>query len=426
MSLQPSYRSFSGYVRQGLGPVFLLLASAALVLVQGLSPLFMAIGLVFVLKLHGRRPEPAFRAHLLKSPLRWMAALFLLYVIGLAWSTNLEYAAFDLEVKASMLLVPLAVFFIPNEERRGAEFMLLSFRTAAAAASLICIVAAFGTYGADWWSHWTGRTANEATTGVLISTNFSLFMHPSYFAMYLCFALASAELGAQRVQYPFERWLGPLLVSGILLSASKAGWIALLLYGCFTLAINWKDANYRRKRILQATMAAFVLGILSVASPFFREKIDQFGNVLKGAPVDVSAQGSTESRELIWGAAVPLIREHMPWGTGTGDVKDVLVQRYTELGYTHVAEMRLNAHSQLLQTPLTLGLAGAMLLLGLLVVPGLDAIKRKDALMFYFLLLLTLNWGTESMLETQAGVLFLSWGSLMLAMRSSPAEGTRT
>jgi O-antigen ligase len=163
-----------------------------------------------------------------------------------------------------------------------------------------------------------------------------------------------------------------------------------------------------------------------VASPFFREKIDQFGNVLKGAPVDVSAQGSTESRELIWGAAVPLIREHMPWGTGTGDVKDVLVQRYTELGYTHVAEMRLNAHSQLLQTPLTLGLAGSMLLLGLLVVPGLDAIKRKDALMFYFLLLLTLNWGTESMLETQAGVLFLSWGSLMLAMRSSPAEGTRT
>lgn len=421
MSHQHSNRAIVRYVHQGMAPLFMLMASAALVLLQALCPVFMAIGLLFLLMREGRRPVSVAKSVQWKSPLAWMAALYLLYVVGLKWSTNMAYASFDLQVKATMLLVPMAVMFIPKDERTGGESLLLGFRTAAALASLICIVVAFGRYGYDWWGHWTGRSPYEATTGVLISTNFSLFMHPSYFAMYLCLALASSELAEGRGQFSWERSIGPLLVAGILFSASKAGWIALLLYGCYTLAIRWKDGRFRRKRIMQATMAVLVLGILSVASPFFREKIDQFSNALKGAPVDVSAQGSTESRELIWSAAVPLIREHLPWGTGTGDVKDVLIQRYSDLGYTHAVELRLNAHCQLLQTPLTLGLPGMFLLLCLFLVPGVEAFKRKDALMLYFLLLIAVNWATESMLETQAGVLFLSWGALMLAMRSSPS-----
>jgi O-antigen ligase len=421
MSPDLSFRHIGQYAPEGRATGLLMLASAALVLLPGLSPLFMALGLVMLLKHAGRRPEQAATVQW-NSPLTWMGALFLLYVIGLGWSSNMDYAGFDLQVKATMVLIPLAVLFIPKEGRTGGERLLLAFRTAAALASFICIVSAFGTYGIDWWSHHSGRQANAATTGVLISTNFSLFMHPSYFAMYLCLALASSELGSARAERPWERWLGPLLVTGILLSASKAGWIALVLYGCLTLMINWRNVGFRRRRILQATGAAVALAVLTQVSPFFREKIDQFSNVLKGAPVDVSAQGSTESRELIWGAALPLIREHMPWGTGTGDVKDELIQRYTELGYVHAAEIRLNAHSQLLQTPLTLGLPGLLLLYGLLLVPGLHAIKRKDGLMAYFLLLLMVNWATESMLETQAGVLFLSWGALMLAMRSSPTD----
>jgi O-antigen ligase len=162
--------------------------------------------------------------------------------------------------------------------------------------------------------------------------------------------------------------------------------------------------------------------MLVLLSPFFQEKVGQFSHAAKGAPVDVSAKGSTKSRELIWAAAGPLIREHMPWGTGTGDVKDVLIQRYRELGYTHAVEQRLNAHSQLLQTPLTLGLPGALLMVCLLLVPAVHAIKHRDELMVAFIVLLALNWAVESMLETQAGVLFLSWGALMLAMRSSPPE----
>ncbi len=406
----------------GSGNALLIMASAALVLMQGISPLLMALGLVLLLVHKGRRPATMEKLTDRSDPLTWMAALFLLYIIGLAWSTNMEYALFDLQVKATMLLVPLALVFLPADERNGGEPMMLAFRTAAAVASSICLFVAVGTYGYDWWNHWSGRSANEATTGVFISSNFSLFMHPSYFAMYLCFALASAELGAPRVPWPWERWHGPLLVAGILLSASKAGWIALALYRGFTLAINWSDTAYRRKQVLQVIMAAVVLGILAVASPFFREKIDQFTNVLKGAPVDVSAQGSTESRELIWRAAIPLMREQLPWGTGTGDVKDALIQRYTELGYTHAVELRLNAHSQLLQTPLTLGLPGALILLALFLVPGIYALRRRDELLVAFLALLAMNWAVESMLETQAGVLFLSWGALMLGMRSSPSD----
>jgi|694.fasta_scaffold15373_7 hypothetical protein len=398
----------------------LLLATVIPLFLPGLAGVFLVAACVVLVVAH--RADHGHRSgrHLLRSPLGWMTALYLCYVLGLAWSTNMDYAVFDLQVKALMLLIPLVVLLVPERSRSGGTALLNAFAVACALASASCMAVAVGHY-VHHVIGYHGGTMNAPTTAYFISSNFSLFLHPSYFALYLMLALVFVELHpfASRVWGAIIRGL---LIAGAVLCASKAGWMAMGAWWTISLVLHWRDKASRRRVFSGASAAVALLAMLVLLSPFFQEKVGQFSHAAKGAPVDVSAKGSTESRELIWAAAGPLIREHMPWGTGTGDVKDVLIQRYRELGYTHAVEQRLNAHSQLLQTPLTLGLPGALLMVCLLLVPAVHAIKHRDELMVAFIVLLALNWAVESMLETQAGVLFLSWGALMLAMRSSPPE----
>ena len=405
-------RPAHGKVAAGL----LIATTAGLVLLQDFLWIVLVPCLIALAVRHIGGSPRTFRVSW-TSPLVWMLLLYCAYLLGLAWSTNFDYALFDLQVKAPMLVVPLVVFSVPEGSRIGGRELLLVFSWACALAVAFCAVVACWRYGTHWWGYHVSGTATVPTTVYFISSEFSRFMHPSYFALYLCFALASCD-------FPSTRWsrvdvlLMSLIVLGILLSASKAGWIALAAYWGALGVVRWKDREERKRRLIAGTLVAAVLALLVFASPFFSEKVDQFKNAAQGAPVDVSAAGSTESREMIWGEALPLIREHLPLGTGTGDVKDVLLANYAEAGFTHAVELKLNAHSQLLQTPLTLGLIGAVLLLLLFALPMIHAARHRDGLMLAFLCFVLFNWAVESMLETQAGVVFLAWGALLLAFRA--------
>lgn len=404
-----------------VGAFLLLLASSALVLLPNAAALLLVLGLLFsVIKHRAAKGRPVLGS---ASPLLWSAVLFLLYIVALGWSSNMDYAAFDLQVKAAMLLVPLLVWALPREARVGAEHFAAVHRLASALAVLLCLGVSVYRYADQAWMFAHGQ-GTAPTTAWFISSSYSLFLHPSYFALHLCFALATGDWLSTGARALTHRAVEVVLLSGILLCASKAGWIAAALYWSVMLVVRWRDVGQRRWRVGVAIGGMVGLALLVLASPFFKEKAGQFVEAAKGAPVDVSAEGSTASREMIWSAALPLITEHMPLGTGTGDVKDVLLARYAELGFTHAVEAKLNAHSQLLQTTLTLGLPGLVALCCLFLFPAMRGVRSGDGLVLVFLGLLVLNWATESMLETQAGVLFLAWGALIVAMRSSPQDNT--
>lgn len=411
-------RSAHGKVAAGL----LIATTVGTVFIQDFLWLVLVPCLIVLAVRHLGRSPRTFRVSW-TSPLAWMLLLYCAYLLGLAWSSNFDYALFDLQVKAPMLAVPLVVFVVPGSSRIGGRELLLVFKWACALAVVFCLVVACWRYGMHWWGYHVSGTATTPTTVYFISSEFSRFMHPSYFALYLCFALASDD-------FPSTRWsrvnvlLMCLIVLGILLNASKAGWIALVVYWGVLALARWKDGAERNRRSLAGTLVAAVLALLVFASPFFSEKVDQFKNVAQGVPVDVSAAGSTESREMIWAEALPLIREHLPLGTGTGDVKDELLANYAKAGFTHAVELKLNAHSQLLQTPLTLGVLGAAFLVLLFAVPMVHAARHRDGLMLAFLCIVLFNWAVESMLETQAGVVLLAWGAMLLALRSEPSIST--
>lgn len=395
-----------------VGGIALILLCLALSLLPGAVPLLIAITLVAVL-FHHRRTEGVRSFPAWSGPLFWSSLLYLLYLVGLLWTTNFDYAWFDLGIKAGMILIPFLAWRIPEVHRIGGEPLLKWFVRGAAVAVVLCISVAL------WrilMESCTDRVAHGAAN--LIASRFSLFLHPSYFAVHLCFALAVVLLGPRPAGLPMRWSLPGLLALGVLLCASKVGWAALAVLYVMALAYHWRGPLM--KPLFRAGTVLFAVFVISVLlSPFMREKVEQLVRVTQhGAPAP-DAEGSSEMRELVWSAGAELFREH-PWlGTGTGDVKDELLARYAERGYVHPLALRLNAHSQLLQTPLTVGIVGGVLLYLLLLVPGLAALKRRDGPMLAFVLVLGMNWAVESMLEVQAGVVFLCIGGLLLFLRTN-------
>ncbi len=136
-----------------------------------------------------------------------------------------------------------------------------------------------------------------------------------------------------------------------------------------------------------------------------------------------NSEESTASRIAIWKAAKAVIQQHPFAGAGTGDAKDELMKEYENREMAFAFSMKLNAHSQFLQTSIALGLPGLLLLCSGLFLPLFSGWKKNNYLYVTFLLLVIFNVAAESMFETQAGVVFYAFFNSLLLF-SEPAPGS--
>gem|GEM_PF-3791702 len=151
--------------------------------------------------------------------------LYLLYVAGMSWSSNLAYGWFDLEVKLSLLVFPL--LFATREpfylEKAVTRRIFLFFVAGCFASTLILL------------GHAAIMMAVFHVEKAFYYTQLSWYFHPGYLAMYFTFAIAIAGYGIMEDDSLARRFRvgGVLLVIHlfvvVVLLNSKAGWISLFM-----------------------------------------------------------------------------------------------------------------------------------------------------------------------------------------------------
>ncbi|CAN5479633.1 hypothetical protein BH11BAC1_BH11BAC1_18390 [soil metagenome] len=389
---------------------YTLIALGSFLFFLGLVPLVSSIslGLVILFWLKDKSYLESFRV--IKQNRAWWVFMifYFFHIISLAWSSNYKYAFFDLQIKLSYLVCPIVISGLSFSESDWKKFRK-AFIAGVTVASLICVGHAFrqfSIYGEkEYFFH----------------DRFSALMHPTYFMMYLNLAMIFIfyDLFWHMEEKSFLRriYIAILffqLIVLFLLSARTALATSLISFLFYIIVMARKKLLAKKDTMLVVLFFVFALlfqfGVLT-----FYNRYDQITKLIEQP--DTKEENSTSIRYNLWKIAADLISEHPVIGVGIGDIKEELVKKYEEYNYQYGIINRISPHNQFLHTAVILGLIGVLLLIYMLATAFLLAWKNVDWIYVLFIMIISLNAITESILERQAGILFFVFFNSMFANR---------
>ncbi len=324
------------------------------------------------------------------------SSIYFLYLVGMIYSTNSNYGWADLQTKLSLLLFPFIFFFQRTRETDSIKIKLSLILGVAFASIFLLARAIYFYFSKD--------------VNYFFYVDFSYFLHPSYFGMAINLAMI---LLLFKNNFPLSRFVQVSLILFftlilILLSSKLALISTIMLFIVFAI----QKIIQTKKYFIGISATILILGSALIALskvPELNERVKNAIAALDTSQIDKSNAESNAVRILVWDAAAKALAENPIAGVGTGDVKDELFKQYQILGYTGALEHQLNAHNQFLQTGVALGFPGLLLLLSGLLLPSLYAFKKNNFVFLAFAALVAINFLTESMLEAEAGVIFIAF-----------------
>lgn len=348
----------------------------------------------------------------------WPLFLFyFLHVVGMAWSTDIAFGLFDLQVKLGLVALPLAAMVMSALIRDLLHKCMVAFTIG------FVVAMALG-----FWEAWQCY-AESGLSNCFSQSTLSYELHPSYSAWYGCWIIAywskrliECDIASKELRAAIGVAL-PLVLLFVVMLASKSGVAGLALVVAFFFVYAMFRLNGRRRI---ASLAAVVLLSILVAVTQGRLVLERMQIAWHAAAtyddgpneaVD-PAEGS-ELRLMAWSCSVANLRAH-PWGAGTGDIKHALMDCYVSNGDTEAAKRNLNSHCQFLQGGVALGWPGAISTVLLALVPLYLAWKRRSVHLGLFAVLFIVNAAVESVLEVQAGVVFFAIFTGLLLAWSAP------
>lgn len=346
-----------------------------------------------------------------KDPRRWwtfsFSLIYLLYMVGLLYSSNFQYGWFDLEIKLSLFLFPLLFSTLDESAFDPAKikFICKIFILGCFTGSIILLIHAL-------FSKLIYNTENS-----FFYSRLSWSFHPSYLATYLTFAIAIIVdfmfLKYNKMTLQAKAGLMILILfffTIVFLLSSKAGIGSLIL-----ITVLYILFVMFRKKMIKLSIGLIIISTFCFYAAFnlFPYVLMRFTKANISTTLNESSMrsdtSSTPERLVIWQSSWEIIRQHFIFGVGTGDVKDELLKKYKEKNLQVIFEHKLNTHNQYLQTFVALGIIGFLALLAMLILPAIRAIRIGNYLYFVFIIIFSFNILVESMIEIQAGVVFFAF-----------------
>ena len=346
--------------------------------------------------------------------------LYINYLIGLLYTSNLDYGLFSVQVKASLIIFPIlfATFNIEFWNINKTITVLIAFLVGSFSSSIISLINATISY----------YFSSDPTDFYYASL--SIFHHPSYSALYMTFSIAILIGFVLDSRIKLRKWLLILAIMFVVyfhvytvMLSSKAGILALILI--FFITVSYV-IFVNRRYILGSFLIVAITFLFIVVLNFFPYSSMRFNpsrEILQNEK-DISNETTdgTVERVLIWKYSFELINEHFFFGVGTGDVINALLEVYDDHEFNDALEKELNPHNQYLQTFISLGVVGFLILIFSLILPAIYSARHKGFIYFCFLVIVAFNFLVESMLERQAGVVFYAFFNSFLFMLYLPGR----
>jgi O-antigen ligase len=221
---------------------------------------------------------------------------------------------------------------------------------------------------------------------------FNLDMHPSYYALFSTIAiLILLFTHFIDIEKPFKRALVLLHTVMIILVSSKAGLASLFVI--FILAFFF-DKEMKHRLILASVLIIIVISSLSIPSTQLR--LQRAYQSIRSNNTEILDSSSAE-RIILWKSLGQYSVSELLLGTG------IQTSRSKTLLYTGIDK---NLHNQFLQSLVSSGFIGLLLLIYFLMLP---LFYSRGMFIHVFILVVVLNLTLENMFDRVWGVVFVSF-----------------
>lgn len=331
----------------------------------------------------------------------FLLGVFLIPVFGFVNSTNMAIAWRSFECHLWFLFAPL-IFLTTSSKlwsRNHIKILLILFSASEIAILLFFLIR--GIY----------NTVKTGDSSFLYNDYYCHDYHHAYVALYATFVYTlifhyltenSHRISTQRKVLLYLAAI--FLAISVFCVYSRAGILTFLFlhlvlsgYAIYRKPSRWKYVV----GIIFLIFTMFTILIATAPRNRFTESYLSFHH-------KKSEEKQTDARLIIWQAAWDGAIENLPWGVGTGDGNDVVMEKYHENGHWKSRNHPYNAHNQFLFALLTNGIPGLVIILLFFYAPLGLSVKYRDVLMLSLFLLMTCNCLVECMFDRRAGVDFFA------------------
>jgi len=348
-----------------------------------------------------------------------LIVLYILYGLSLFYSEELQLNIF--EFKASLFIFPI-LFYINKDIYKHINSILKYFVFGCIIALIICEFEAV--YNAidfknlifdsriDKGFSFYDSVLKEKN--FFFSFNFSSEHQVVYFSMYLLFAI-TAILNGQIFKNRYLKYgIIFFLALGVLQLLNKASYFILFLLVAIKVLNNVKN----KKTIIIRTIGLLAFfPVLLIINPRFKSfyakklKIDETQIIEKDfKKIKNLKANDTSFRIMLWASAIELIKENPIIGIGAGNSDKRLYEVFAVKRQWFDKFEKYHAHNQYLQVLLDIGILGFIIFLALFyfLISELNRLKTKAdiAIITSFVILISINFLFESMLERYSGISF--------------------
>lgn len=392
-----------------------------------ISLFIMLLGVVFLFYF-----QKSYWKNLKSSPYFWPILFYYTLVgIGLIYSDYPKEGGLDLQVQIALVAWPIGLGSLSVIDAPMIRRITLYFVRSLALSSILLLGLAYMNYLEDGSTH-------HFFYKYLAQWN---LVPQHYLSMYLTLGLLI--LGHRWLFYRSEvrralkieifTYASIFLVMQVLL-AVRIQWIALplaftpLIIKGFTAGIIGTRSKWIVASVVIGATAIFLL------LPGTQRRIVETYHEIRSFNSMVERK-QTNHRVFLWRYGTEVISENWILGTGTGGANKALHEKLLdceavfwdgERAYL-LHEKEYNVHNVYLQSWMTHGIFGFLLIVWIVFAPLVDALRRKDVLSSGFLILAAVSFTTESMLERQAGILWFAtfYTLLIVSQRKDTTPGVK-
>ncbi|MDB4088365.1 O-antigen ligase family protein [Flavobacteriales bacterium] len=346
-----------------------------------------------------------------------IAIYFIITFISLLYTSDMSSGWKGIEIKFSMIAFPIflpIIFYNSNSINRKTIINVLT---------ITAILYAFLSFSRAFYLYFTlGETINFNS----VNLGFRLFqdgpfVHPTYVSIYyvILILLWGKRIVEQGISKRSGLWILMLtfFLVFVFFSSSKAG-ILLSVLAIFLLLIYYAKKKKKTFQALLMFVLFVIVGVIGVNNSSLKVRFnDAYQEMTKEYKNPVSYVQSTGARIWVWKSTIEVIKENPLLGVGVGDTRYELTKKYKEIGIIDESIIKLDSHQQYLQTTATIGIIGLISLLLIFASLFYYSKKQSHFILFGFTLTYLLFGFTESMFETQGGIIFFTFFSLFLVSK---------